>query len=150
MALIAIAILLIISYFSISVRSYLAFNCTVIGIGATIAGLTSDEKIFLYLGICVFTVGIAMLYLTSLTRAERSARKRYMLYMWVYGMFIFIKIIIICMVITLPLLALVNAASKSYHTVVVVDKCGNQIGTADIDDYGNDFAGNHYDTYSRY
>ncbi len=150
MPFIIIAVFAIISFFSLSMRSYVVFNLTIIGIGGFIAGIIMKDYFILFLGLGTFLFGIAVLYLTSIRRVEPSARGHYMLYMWIYGMFLFIRTIIIGMIITLPLLSLINAATKNYSTVVLVDSQGNRVGNAVIDEYGNDAYGNHYDKYDPY
>ncbi len=150
MFIIAVAILAIIAVFNITMRSFMAFSCTVIGFSCFVVGLIGKENIFLFLGLGIFAVGFLILYVSSIKRSEPSARKKYMLNMWIYGMFIFVKIIVISLIITLPLLYFLNGMLKSYRTVVVVNEQGFKVGEAMIDDDGYDVHGNYYDEYDPY
>lgn len=146
---IAIVILGILAIVWVRFRCYVCFNFVIIGVSLLIAGSISDESIFTTGGWAFLVGGLLIMFITSL-KVERSRRPYYMLNLFLSGLFSFLQMITLMLIITIPLMSIMKAMATDYRERVIVDCCGNKIGTAYTDDYGNSIDGKKYTPYDPY
>ena len=147
--LIAVVILGLLAVASIRFRCYICFQLVIVGISLLIAGSIKDESMFTTGGWILFGGGLLIMYLTSL-KVERSRRMYYMLNVFLSGLFSFLRLTMLILLVTIPLMGVMKAMATDYRERVIVDCCGNKIGTAYTDDYGNSIDGKKYTMYDPY
>lgn len=144
---IAVIIIILISFVSLKFRAYACFSLIMIGFSAFIAGKIGGESLFTIGGLVFLIGGILILFLTSL-RVERSKRLTYMVRLFLYGFFMCVRIMLIMMIIGIPFAAFVGAFCKDYHERIVVDSFGTQIGKVYVDENNRAADGTQYEKYN--
>ena len=141
----------LLSYYFLWFRAYACFNLIMIGLGMFIAGCAAKENIFRIPGLLMLITGIAILFVTSL-KVEKSMRPTYMVRVFLYGMALFLRLILIMMIIGIPFAALFSAMAANYREMIIVDCYGRDTGQRVIVDEnslkGPD--GTQYDRYNPY
>lgn len=149
--LVAVLIIIALSWFFIGFRAYACFNMLMIGLGALIAVLLGADPFWIVIGLPLFLGAIIILFLTSL-RVEKSHRISYIIHLLLYGMFAMLKVMMIMMIVTIPLAAFVGGISADCREMVLVDCFGNATGervTVNMDNM-RDASGKKYQKYDPY
>lgn len=144
---IAVLVLVAISFVSLKLRAYMCFFMIIAGISALIAGPARGESMFTYGGAVSLAGGILILFLSSF-KVERSRRLIYMLHLFVYGMVMMLRIMMVMTIILIPLVGFAGAICQNCHEGLVVDEMGRSTGkrvTVSESGYGSD--GNRYEKY---
>lgn len=132
------------AYYIFWFRAFACFNLVMIGLGMFIAGGPKGyEGFFRIPGLIMFLVGIGILYGTSL-KCEKSRRFHYMKELFLYGMFLFLKMIMYTMIITIPLGVMLKRFSADYREAALVDSMGRHVKNIMVTDEGCDVEGNRY------
>lgn len=124
---IAILILIVLSWFFIGFRAYACFSMLVIGLGAIIAVLLGADPFFMAMAVPM-VIGAAVILLITSLRVEKSERIHYIIHLLLYGMFGFLRMMMIMLIVTIPLAALVGGVAADCRDMVLVDCFGNDTG----------------------
>jgi len=146
---VAVIILGLISLVWIRFRCYVCFNLLMIGLGMFIAGLIREESLFTTGGVIMFIGGIVIMVVTSL-KVDSDRRGAYMLNLFLSGLFSFLHVMFIMMIVLMPLAAVMKEMAADYRECVVVDSMGNKIGTDYVDSSGHSRSGKTYTEYDPY
>ncbi len=145
----AVVVLSLLALVWVRFRCYVCFNFVILGVSLLIAGSISEESMFTTGGWVLLISGLAIMVVTSL-KVERSRRPYYMLNLFLSGLFSFLQLVMLMLIITIPMMSLMKAMATDYRERVIVDSCGNVIGRAYTDDYGNSIDGKKYTPYDPY
>lgn len=145
---IAVLTLVAVSFISLKFRAYMCFWMVTAGIAALIAGPARDESIITYGGGILLAGGLLILFLSSF-KVERSRRIIYMLHLFVYGMVMTLRLMMIMSLVLIPFAGLVGTICANWHEAVVVDEMGRETGKVYIDDRGRGSDGKKYKKYDR-
>lgn len=143
----ALVIIAVLSWFFLVFRAFCSFNLIIIGVGGLIAvGCGADD--FLFAQCLAFLICGLLINLVTSLKAERSARGRYMVSLFLYGLFMFLKVTMICLIISIPFVSFISAMGKEYREVIVVDCLGHSTGKrVYVDESGKGSDGNRYKKY---
>lgn len=146
----AIAVLVVaaLSFASLKLRAYMCFGMVMFGIAALIAGPLRDESIITFGGVFFLVGGLLILFLSSL-KVEKSRRLIYMLHLFIYGMFMMVRLMMIMAIILIPFTGIVGGMCKEWHERVLVDEAGRGIGKVYVDDNGMGADGKKYEKFDR-
>ena len=143
---IAVLVLVAISFISLKFRAYMCFTMTMIGAGALIAGLIGGEDMFTYGGAAFLAGGLLILFISA-GRVEKSRRFVYMGHLFIYGLFVMLRVTLIMTIVLIPVAAIVRGVCTSWHEVVVVDEMGRTVKNVYVDDAGRGSDGKQYTKY---
>ena len=144
---IAVLVLVAISFVSLKLRAYMCFFMVIAGISALIAGPARGESMFTYGGAASLAGGILILFLSSF-KVERSRRLIYMLHLFLYGMVMMLRLMMIMTIILIPFVGFAGAICTHWHEVLVVDEMGRSTGKrVMVEDHGFGDDGNRYEKY---
>ena len=145
--LVALAVIAILSVASAKIRCYVCFNLVVIGFSAMVAGYFRPEEMFLYGGGVMLLVGVGILYVSSL-RVEKSQRLYHMGLMLLSGLFSFLRLFAIMLIITIPFAGFCKLMASDFRERVIVNESGSPIGKAYVNEDLRDPEGNKYDIHN--
>ena len=140
--LIAVLILIVLSVFFMGLRAYLGFCALIVGIPAVLTGLFG-EKVMLYVGLMLVAYALRAAYFTVRNSPKRMLRLQIFRFFG-YGMFLFLQVLMIMLVILIPLAGFFGQFARSYRDVIVVDSLGREIGRATVDDRNRGTDGKEY------
>jgi multisubunit Na+/H+ antiporter MnhB subunit len=133
---VAIVIVIILGWKWMAFRAYSVFCMLMAGISLMIAGWGIKTPEMTLTG-AAFTATSVLILVVSSRTVEKSRRKTYMLHLFLWGMFIFVKICVICSIILLPLLSAI-AVPLDMHKAVVLDSTGSRIRETYVDQNNKD------------
>ncbi len=140
----ALIIIALLSWFFLAFRAFASFNLIMIGGCMLLAVAFGADPFFTTLGLPMLIAGLLISFVTSL-KAERSARGRYMVHLFLYGLFLFLRLCLILSIIGIAFAAFMAKLSHEYREMIIVDCAGNRIGKAVVDvDSMTDIHGNSY------
>lgn len=116
---VALVVILILSIFCLWFRAFSTFNLILVGTALLIAYQYSGEKMWLTMGVPMLVGGLVILWLTSL-QVHGSGKFRYMLNVFVYGFFMFLRLLFIFMLVTIPLVSFANTMCRNYRQICLV------------------------------
>ena len=140
--LIAVVILIVLSVFSMGLRAYLSFCALLVGGAMTLMGLFG-EKVMLYIGLMLLAYAFLAAYFTVRTSPKPMLRLQ-ILRFFGYGMFTFLRVLMIMLIILIPLAGFFGQFARSYRDVMIMDMNGNIIGRTVVDDRNRDLEGRQY------
>lgn len=146
---VALIIIALISFVSVRFRCYACFNLLMIGLAAFIAGNMMNESLFTVGGAVFLFGGLGIMFLTSL-KVEKSRRIYYMGNLFLSGMFSFLHVMLIMMIVTISFASIMHVMAKDYREKVLVDVNGNRLGTVLVDENNVDPHGNVYNPHDPY
>ncbi len=146
---VAVIILGLISLVWVRFRCYVCFNLLMIGAGMFIAGLLREESLFTGGGAALFIGGVVIMVVTSL-KVEPARRASYMVNLFLSGMFSFLRVMFIMMLVLIPLAGIMKEMAADYRECVIVDSMGNKIGKDYVDSSGHSRSGKTYTDYDPY
>ncbi len=140
---IALVILIILSCFFMGLRAYMSFCALVVGLPATLVGLFG-EKALMIAGLLAVAYAFLAAYFTVRT-SPKSMLRLQILRFFGYGMFRFLQVIMIMLIIFIPLANVFGQFARSYRDVIIVDCLGREIGRTTVDDRNRGPNGEEYD-----
>jgi len=149
----ALIIIALLSWFFLAFRAFASFNLIIIGFSMIIAVLCGGDEFFIELGAPMLITGLIINFITSF-KVERSARPRYMLHLFLYGLFSFLKLVMLLTIIAIPFVSFASAMSHDYREMIIVDCMGNDTGRRVVvdtntmkDSQGNKYTSTYDDLY---
>lgn len=139
----ALVVILILSVFCLWFRAFSTFNLILIGTALLIAYRYSGEGLWLTMGAPMLIGGLVILWLTSL-QVHGSGKFRYMLNVFIYGFFMFMRLLFIFMIVTIPLVGFANTLCRSYRQI-----CLNTGARVWVNEDNEDAAGRRYKKVDR-
>lgn len=140
---IALLVILLISWISISFRAFSVFNLICIGAAMLIAVHVGGDPFWRTPGLIMLIGGLAILAITSF-QVHGSARIPHMFHVFVYGFFMFVRMILIMLIVTIPVAGMVGAICHSYKEMCLADG-----RTVMLDENLQDSAGRQYKRIER-
>ena len=137
--LIAVAILIILSVFFMELRAYMSFCALIVGIPAVLVGFFGEKEIMI-LGLFAVAYALLAAYFTVRTSPRGMIRLQIFRFFG-YGMFRFLQVIMIMLIIFIPLSQIFGQFARSYRDVIIVDRLGREVGRTTVDDRNRDLDG---------
>lgn len=141
MLIVALIIIALLAKFVFWFRAYAVFNLVLMGGGMFIAGLIGDS-FWILPGAAMLGTGILIMFVTA-RAAEPSRRPAYMGALFLYGMFLFLRVMMIGLIITIPFVKALSAMSGEWREVALVNGAKVTINTSTM----QDAMGNKYVQY---
>lgn len=144
---IAIIIIVLFAFASIKFRAYACFNLIILGISAILAANMGGDSIFSTIGWASLITGLVIMLATAMIQVEKSRRVGYMVRLFLYGMLLFLQVMLTMLIITIPLVNFTKEICKDYKERIVVDCYGNEIGKVYVDENLKGADGKQYSNY---
>lgn len=117
---VALFVIFVISWINMSFRAFAVFNLISVGAAMVIAVRLGGDPFFMPFGLTMLIGGFLILAITSL-QVHGSARGRHMLHVFIYGFFMFCRMILIMLIVTIPLAGMVRTICRSYKEICLTD-----------------------------
>lgn len=144
----ALVVILILSLFCLWFRAFATFNLILVGTALLFAHHYSGEELWLTMGLPMLIGGLLILWLTSL-QVHGSGKLRYMLNVFIYGFFMFLRLFFIFMLVTIPLVGFANTMCRNYREICLVNAGGSVIGKVTLNEDDEDAKGRRYKRVDR-
>lgn len=139
---IAILVLIAVSFFSVSIRAIMMSTLLLTGIALLII---PQYRVF---GTAVTAISLILLYFSSLSTPPAKRIQR-MGVEFLYGVLMIAKIAFYMLIITIPLAKYIAKGAESWHEAIVVDEFGSAIRKEMINQDFKDARGRKYEQWDQ-
>lgn len=123
----ALIIIALLAWFFLAFRAFASFNLIMIGGCMVLAVYFGADPFFTTLGLPMLIAGLLINFITAF-KAEPSARGRYMVHLFLYGFFQFLRLALILSIIGIVFGSIMAKLSHEYREMVIVDCAGRSTG----------------------